>query len=507
MRKTKHWSRTVVMTAATIVVATTALAQPPMPSPADADYGASGFVTPAGMPPIGSPGVHPAMYSMAGQMPPGAIMHATGMAAPGPGPGQVMPVGFMQRGGPMGCDAGACDCLGYGCNRCTGGAVGSGRILNRLRGGGACQSCGGPCGRRGGCLGGCASALGLGHLGLGHGRLRSLVHCLLPYAEGGQCAQRWYDLSVEGLFLGRNGDGGGSGTISTLGVAGTPVLFLDSADMDELEAGIRLSGAFIMGAGGNIELTYMGGNKWEGNAAVTSNNADLYSFISNFGTTPAGGFDDSDRSVRHAVAGEAHFHSGELNYRRRTVGPACQFQGSWLFGMRYLRFDDSLTFSADGRVNNGGVFTNQRFLDLTTETKNDLFGVQIGGDLWWNVVPGINLGAQLKLGVLENDVDRAVFATGNSLGPGATRGSRSSLLGRSETTGMVDFTTTLIYRVSHSWAFRTSYYVLAVDEVAGGFDPALSNALLQTPQANSNAHINYGSMVLSGFTLGAEYTW
>jgi len=520
-------------------MATFAAAAPPMPSPSDADYGASGFVTPAGMRPIGSPGVMPAMYpsrpgmprpgmpgpGMPGPgMPMGGVQQAGGMGMMGPGR-PVMPAGFM-GGGP------SCDCNGYGCNRCSGGAIGTGSIMQSMHGcddcagggcapaGGGCGSCLGGCGNGclgncgsnclGGCLGGC-----LGKLGIGQGGIANCLYRMLPYSEGGQCAQRWFDLSSETIFLGRNGNGGSGGTISTFGIAGPEALSVSDADLDELEAGIRLTGSILLGVGGNIEVTYMGSNRWEGAAAVNSPvdpitgvpTANLYSFISEFGTSPLGGFDDSDRSTRHAVTGEANFHSGEVNYRRRTVLPSCQFQGSWLFGLRYLRLDDSLTFSANGLVNNGGAISTPRFLDLTTETKNDLFGVQVGGDFWWNVMAGVNLGCELKLGLLDNEVDRAVFATGNSLGPGATPGTRSASLGASETTGMLEFNTALVYRLSHSWAFRTSYYLLAIDEVAGGFDSSVSNALLQTPQQTSNQHITYGSMVLTGFTFGTEYTW
>ncbi len=508
MRKTIHWSRTVMtMAAAFVVTATTAIAQPPMPSPAQADYGASGFVTPAGMRPLGAPGTQPVMYSALQGLPPGGMMHAGGMAMPGPGPGgSVMPVGFM-GGGAGSCDTMSCDCLGYGCNRCNGGAVGSGGILRRLHGGGGGGGCGmcGGCGC-GSCLGGLASQLGIGRGGL-RGMAGGLVDCLLPYSEAGQCAQRWYDVSAEVLVLGRNGDGGNSGVVSQQGLPGTPVLYVDSAGLDELEAGIRLSGSIILGVGGNIEVTYMGSNRWEGGAAVTSVNPDLYSFISDFGATPAGGFADADQAVRHAIRGEANFHSGEVNYRRRTVGPDCRFQGSWLFGLRYIRLDDALTFQADTRSNNGGVVTTARTLNLTTDSENDLFGVQIGGDLWWNVVAGVNLGCGLKLGLLDNDVDRTVFANGTSLGPGATAGTRTSDAGYSETTGMLDFNATLVYHFNRSWAFRGSYHLLAIDEVAAGFDSSMSNALLQTPQTVSTANIEYGSMVLSGFALGAEYTW
>lgn len=523
MRTTIPWSRTILTLAMLLAVTAPALATPPIPSAADADYEASGFVTPAGRMPIGSPGVMPAMYAG----------HPPAMG------GGVMPAGFLtqQRG---------CDCAGYGCNRCTGGPVGSGMMGGGPGGcpptGGAPGGCfGGSC-LTTGCFGGgydagcdgcgacCSTAsplqkvcgtitntppisclIGpqgcLTSLGIGPGSLYQCLSNLRPFTEAGQCAPRWYDISAETVLLGRNGSAGSVGAISTLGIGGPTVLSLDDADLSGLEAGLRISGALVLGPGGNIEATYMGSNRWEGAATADSEGApNLYSFISNFGTDPAGGFDDSDRSVRHGIRGQANFHSGEVNYRRRTVGPYCRYQGSWLLGLRYLRLDDTLLFTADGLVNNGGNLSTERFLDLGSQTSNDLFGVQAGGDLWWNMYPGINLGCTLKFGIMENDVNRSVFATGNSLGPGATQGTRAFDTGTSETTTFLEFNTALVYRISHSWAFRTSYYLLAVDEIAGGFDQDLANDLLDGATPTSPV-FDYGSMVLNGVTFGSEYTW
>src|SRR6056297_3339717 len=89
---------------------TTSWAAPPMPSPTDADYEASGFVVPAGMPALGR---GPAIAQAGYQAPPG--MAAPALAS------HVRPVSHVA--GPRGaaaCD-GCGDCGGYGCNRCTGG--------------------------------------------------------------------------------------------------------------------------------------------------------------------------------------------------------------------------------------------------------------------------------------------------------------------------------------------------------------------------------------------------
>ena len=65
-----------------------AAAQVPM---ADADYDASGYVTPVGM-------AHPSMYK--GGVVPAGMAFSPGMQGNGPGafPGGVMPVGFMSGG-------------------------------------------------------------------------------------------------------------------------------------------------------------------------------------------------------------------------------------------------------------------------------------------------------------------------------------------------------------------------------------------------------------------------
>ncbi len=89
----------------------------------------------------------------------------------------------------------------------------------------------------------------------------------------------------------------------------------------------------------------MGGNEWSDRATVTSANPTLYSFISRFGAPPQNGFDDTDRSLSQTVTSFSTLHSAEINYRRRTVGQYCRFQGSWLMGIRYVRFDSDFGYS------------------------------------------------------------------------------------------------------------------------------------------------------------------
>ncbi|MCG8648631.1 MAG: hypothetical protein MI861_02295, partial [Pirellulales bacterium] len=349
---------------------------------ADADYGASGYVTPAGMLP---PGAYPP-----GAYPPGAY------------PGGIVPVGFLAGSCDGGCDAGSCDggCgmgCGMGCGGSQCGVLGCGGILGKLRS----EPNGGLNNLRHMCLfcrgSGCSACQSLGR-----GRVRRAIEFLMPYRDAGLCGQRWYDLSAEAVFLGHN-NGAPAGFLTTLNPAPLPaggpvpinqvVLNLDDADQgDDLELGARLSASVIFGPGGNLEVTYVGGNEWDNLAFATDAGAGLFSFISDFGRLPINGFDDTDRSLAQTVEGSSEFHTVELNYRRRTVGPYCRFQGSWLVGLRFLQFEDALTYSAIGDFTNTVNANLPRFFSSRDRLQNNLFGPQAGFDLWWNVVPGISLG-------------------------------------------------------------------------------------------------------------------
>ena len=488
-------------------------AAPPSVRHANVDYEASGYVTPAGM-------VPPSMYE-----------------------GGVMPVGFVNRGQ---CD-GACDspgtCDGFG--SCGDPGCGSG-IFD---GGSSSNSCGGNCGGQQCGIFGCGGVLGnlsqrgtacddCGRAGCGFcGGLSKLRHCCLfcrgggcsacqsfkcsnllgaiynlrPYSEAGLCAQRWYDLSAEAVFLSHS-NGGLRGDVTSLGVAplGPIVLRLGDADGgNDIEAGMRLSASFIFGAGGNIEGTYMGGNEWNSQASVSDPAAGLFSFISDFGTNPGGspaGFDDTDRSLVQSVASDSEFHSGELNYRRRTMGPFCRFQGSWLIGLRYLRFENGLLYSALGENNNAVNASLPRFFSSDDQIKNNLFGPQAGFDLWWNMTPGINLGIGMKGAWVQNDIDRRTTLTANSLilgSPGTAVISDKA----QDTTIMGEFEAKLAYRLSHSWTFRSAYYAIAADDIAFGTADRQTIRDFVTANPLSNPGIQVHSLVVQGVSFGAEYIW
>jgi len=312
------------------------------------------------------------------------------------------------------------------------------------------------------------------------------------------------------LLLDREIGGNVPSVFTTQGISGTPVLSLGDIDDGEIEGGVRVSAAMLFGVGSNLEMTYMGGHEWGGSAVASSSNPDLYSFISDFGVLGQDGFDDTDRSLRQSITSESRFHSAELNYRRRTMFPYCRFQSSWLLGLRYLRYDDDLLYQANGLNNNTNAANEPRFFSSHSGTKNKLFGPQAGFDFWWNAVPGISLGFGAKGAWMQNDVDRQATVFANSLGPQATPGSLTLGDGEQQGTTMADFELKLIYRLTHSFTIRTSYYALAIDDVAyGGIDRELAQELVDDTFVASGdpRPFRFESLVLQGFTIGGEYLW
>ncbi|MEM8735385.1 MAG: hypothetical protein AAGG44_14225, partial [Planctomycetota bacterium] len=356
-------------------------------------------------------GVPPGIMPAGGFMGPDAPMS---MAFEGPAPMEVQ-----YAGATGGCDIGCDGAGGYGdgsCSTCGGaGCGGSGCNLSGIFGGDGCGlkslfgGSGNGCGMCGGSGSGCGACGGIA--GGIVGRI------LGGYQEGGRGQQRWYDIYAGTMALKRtSGVGGVSSSfqnaqtgvfetrdvISTDGISGTPVLRVSDVsfeDDDDLRWGLELIAALQTGVGSNLEARYFGLNNWSNTAqysTVASGIPTIYSIFSEFGTSPAGGFDDTDESFIHGLSYNSEIHNGEVNYRRRWVSGFGYTQGSWLFGIRHFDLDERLAFNAVGAGNNGFLFNELRFFDYATETRNQLTGVQVGGDFWFNLTPGLHIGIEGK---------------------------------------------------------------------------------------------------------------
>jgi len=427
---------------------------------------------------------------------------------------------------------------GYGDGMEDGGLMGSGILGGGRMHGGACSMAGAPfdgqsvagcpCGMSGGIGNGCGP-LGCngGTFGDGRsvrslfggcqGRFRGLLAAILtPYGEGGVASQRWFDFSAEATAFQRT-KGAARFDFSTQGLGtNNYVLTSDNVDLDNFQAGLALQANVQVGPGSNLEAVYFGLNKWNETSTVTSSpvgSATLYSFISDFGTSPFNGYDDPDRSFTHSLNYESAFNNGEVNFRRRWVEPSGFLQGSCLAGIRYFQLDESLTFSARGENNNTAADNGPRFFDNITSTQNQLTGFQIGGDLWLNLVPGIKLGTELKTGVYGNHAVQQTQIFANSLGSTASSGipAVNERASDGRTAYLTQWSVSGVYRLTYAWTVRSSYQLLYVDNVALAPENVNSQApglLSGNPnQVRTVSVQNDGEVLYTGFTVGAEYTW
>ena len=335
-------------------------------------------------------------------------------------------------------------------------------------------------------------------------RLEGWRGSLLPYGEGGIATQRWFDVSAEAIFLSRTSSASNFNTTSLGAGSNNFILGTGDVPLNDLRAGFGVQANIQVGPGSNLELVYFGLNKWEKSASATSALPNLFSFLSNFGTLPANGFDDSDRSFAHTLSYSSTLNNGEINLRRRWAEPAGFFQGSFLMGVRYLDMDEQARFTARGENNNTAANNGPRFLDYTVNTQNSLVGFQVGSDLWYNIIPGVKLGVEGKTGLYNNRAHQITGISANSL----TNTFAEEVLAN-RLASVTQISPQVSYRLNHSWAFRSSYQFIYVDHVALATNNFNSVPPTDFGQSfNRVAKIdNDAAITLQGFSVGAEYTW
>jgi hypothetical protein len=430
---------------------------------------------PAGYMPAG---YGPGAYEPSVAMQPNWGVQSTSYAPPQPFPsmgGMNAPAGYELGGGYGGeyAGGGCASCGGYGCDACLGGGSGFGaRFLSRL----------------------------------------------LPYAEGGPCAPRWYDITMDGIYLNRER---ASRTVNFAsdGINGDIVLSTDDLDFDQ-ELGYRLTAAHQIFAGAALEFTYFGLLDWSSSATVIRAPGnfspppnpgpafpdDLYSVLSNYGTDPIGGFDETDRSRQQSLAYTSSVDNFELNVRKRFTAPNCRLQYSWLAGVRYLYLLEDFTYATLG----GGA-PSRGFMNYNIGTRNSLTGLQVGGDAWLNLVPGINVGADLKAGVYGNYVTQTTNILATTSIPANGNTYRDSLT-KYDIALATDANLYFMWRVGPHWTVRVGYNFMFMDGVAlapENFNSVAPNVLTggapsqtRVTQLNRNGNVFYHG----GFG-GIEFMW
>lgn len=347
-----------------------------------------------------------------------------------------------------------------------------------------------------------------GYYSPSHRVLGGALSWLLPYSEGTSCTPHWFDVHAEAVYLSLDDNG----PFYELSRDTTTQTAISSNDLiTNSELGLRITGALQVGAGSNLEFTYLGLFEHSKTSTVYGND-NLNSVFSNFTLdAPPNGLEQFDLADMHQAKFSNDLDSIELNYRRRWVGPSCMLQGSWLVGVRYLTVQELLDFKSiaarDTTVPPNGIDDTGGTGRYVLNANNYMTGVQGGGDLWVSLLPGLRFGMEGKGGIYGNNAKQqtdmwGIDFTDNYVGIIPTEKVKDGIV---SFTGELSFM--LNYRLNHNWTLRGGYEMLWISNVAlasRNFNPSVPGI---TPGGRTPFVNNHGTVFYNGITLGAEWMW
>lgn len=326
------------------------------------------------------------------------------------------------------------------------------------------------------------------------GLLRGFFNLVSPYADGGCCAPRFFDVSVEAMWMQR--DGVRDVPLASDGIAGPIVLSTNQFRFDE-KPSFRFISWLQFRSMGNLEFVYYGLFNHGDQVQVTDPNNNLFSAFSEFGVFPFGGFPEESNAAYMRQELSSTFDNFEINYRRHWQGPNCRFQGSWILGVRYFKFDEDFDFISVSTLNASQ-------LRYSIDTDNSLVGPQTGGDLWVCIIPGLRAGVEGKFGVYGNHASQGTRITATSLVTPFTESA-----GSNDVAFVGDASMYLTYRINYQLNLKLGYNVLFADGLAMAaeqFNPAPPNTFTggndRVATLNDNGHVWY-----TGASIGMEYNW
>lgn len=338
--------------------------------------------------------------------------------------------------------------------------------------------------------------------------MAGLLGRLLPYAEGGKCAPRWYDITMDALYLTRE-QASRRVDFTADGPGPNPNIIMSTDDLNFKEqTGFRLNAAVQILSTATAEFTYFGLANWAAEDSRSDPLGGLFSPISQYATFPPGGFPQTDNAVFHSIAYSSAFDNFELNFRRRWSAPNCRVQASFLMGVRYFYLLEDFRYFTQGQddINPDPIIVEPGGnMDYKIRARNNLTGFQLGADLWSSIVPGVKIGGEIKAGVFGLYANQAT-----SIDVTEPANSYNEKSHTNDVAIMSDANLMAIWRVNPNWTIRAGYFLMYVDGVV--LAPEQFNAtppnllfpgpLTRTPDANDN-----GSVFYHGGFAGVEWQW
>ncbi len=396
---------------------------------------------------------------------------------------------------------------------------------------GACSP-GDDCGACNGC-GCCCGNCGCGYGGYGYGGTwqdcRSGTcppfpddvedYSLLPPGSTEQCGPHYFDVRMEAIYMTRDEAFRTPVDFASQNVAGPIMLSSTQLDFD-YETGFRILGRYDVGPLSVIEFGYWGLENLDASAQFDNPSADSYSLFSDFvrdaGALPptvtqiGGALPWTERSVIDRISLESELHTAEFNYRRYWVGFNPMVSGTLLAGFRFTRLREDFEFFTMGAP--------ELTFDAASGTydeniKNDLAGFQAGGDIWIHIRQGLRIGAEGKVGLMNNHytLDNSFTSEGenNNSGPPP---SFTEHFEKDQPALTADASADLVWDISPSWSIRGGYEVFFLNSVLLAGENFNTGTVYgpdegvflpeRVPFVN-----NQGDAFYHGAHLGAEFTW
>jgi hypothetical protein len=203
-----------------------------------------------------------------------------------------------------------------------------------------------------------------------------------------------------------------------------------------------------------------------------------------------------DNSLSQSISRRDYIQNVEINLLSQYWQPNAHCQVTWLGGIRWFRFDESLLYSATAGASTP-TGSDQAFMDF--DCTNDLVGFQLGARCDWYLTQSFSLFVTPKFGLYGNHIqtqNRVYNGDGSSLYDFSQDTTGVSFLGE------IDIGTS--WQFSQHWRAFIGYRAIAATGVALSDNqiPHFLAAADEFQTINRN-----GSLIIHGGFAGAEFCY
>lgn len=287
-------------------------------------------------------------------------------------------------------------------------------------------------------------------------------------------------------------------TFARVGPTGPPVLSEGSQEY-EFDAGGEFTLGLRFADRWRVEGTYLGSYQWQDTAVATDTTnpndiggiGNLSTLLSNFNDPAVAGLDYNSQVT---VDTRASLESAEINFRYRVDMPAGPFDVHLLFGGKYLSTGENLDFTSiadspgpDGAINN-----------VVVDTRNELWGMQLGFATNWMVSPRFFLETDLRGALCMNDASQTTVYTNTDENSAVTVFNTGAAQDRTSFTG--DLAIIGNWQVTPYLVFRAGYQASLVTGLAlASENVQTNNTLLRN---GPGVLVDTGELVYHGPVVG-----